>query len=203
MMRRLPFVRMAAITGALAMDNEDGRDIDYFIVTEAGRVWLCRGLVILLVRWAAYSGDVICPNFFLSEKALHLQERNLFTAHELAQMRPLFGLEVYRKIRRLNAWTAEFLPNAGQAPPPDLHKAEPASRLAMQAAAEALLRTRLGGWVEAWEMERKMRKLNALRQPSAEADFCAEWCKGHFGGYGGRTLAAYADRLQRLEAAFP
>src|SRR5205823_2846997 len=44
----LPFVRMTAITGALPMDSVEDRDIDFLVVTETGRLWLCRAMVILL-----------------------------------------------------------------------------------------------------------------------------------------------------------
>jgi hypothetical protein len=55
----LPFVRMVAVSGALAMDNMDpGTDIDYMVVTEGGRLWLCRAMVIALVRLAGRQGDV-------------------------------------------------------------------------------------------------------------------------------------------------
>lgn len=187
----LPFVRMVAVTGALALDNvEPGDDIDYLVVTEPGHLWVCRALVIGVVRWAADRGVRLCPNYFLSERALRLEDRNLFTAHELAQMVPLFGLDIYQKMRQLNRWTARFLPNAEGAPrnPPALR---PPSRL-MARLLEAAGRSPLGGRLEAWEMGRKLRKFGTRWGP--ELRFGPDHCQGHFNGHGRRTLAAFGQR---------
>lgn len=196
-MATLPFVRMVAVTGALAMDNvEPGADMDYLIVTESGRLWLCRALIIILVRLAAQRGDILCPNYFLSEHALVFQERTLYTAHELTQMVPIAGLGVYHRLRQLNGWTARFLPNA-DGPPRHVMESKPPSALA-RALAESTLRTPLGAWLEHWEMQRKVRKFGQ-QNGSDEADFCADWCKGHFQSHGRRTLEAFTERLRQLE----
>ncbi|MCS7221669.1 MAG: hypothetical protein N0A15_10285 [Anaerolineae bacterium] len=197
MMAALPFVRMVAVTGALAMDNvEPGDDMDYLIITEPGRLWLCRALIIVLVKLAARRGDFICPNYLLSERALVFQERTLYTAHELTQMVPLAGLTVYHRLRRLNGWTARFLPNAA-GPPRSISEATPLSH-PVRALAESALRTPLGGWLERWEMQRKVRKLSRQDGPS-EANFCADWCKGHFQSHGQHTLEAFTERLRQFE----
>src|SRR5207302_681992 len=101
----LPFVRMVAVTGGLAMDNVADDDIDYMVVTAPGRLWLCRALVVGLVRAAELRGVTLCPNYFLSERALALDEQNLFTAHEVTQMVPLTGSPIYERFRALNQWT--------------------------------------------------------------------------------------------------
>jgi hypothetical protein len=196
----LPFVRMVAVTGALAMDNVADGDIDYLVVTEPGRLWMCRALVVGVVRLAALKGVTLCPNYFLSERALVLEERNLFTAHEVAQMVPLTGFDTYARLRELNRWTNAFLPNANGSPR-RLSDVEPSLRRTRRMV-EAALRTRTGGWLERWEMGRKIAKLTSRSSDHAEASFAVDWCKGHFGDHGQQTLARFAERMQGLEAHF-
>ncbi len=198
----LPFVRMVAVTGALAVDNvEQDADIDYLIVTEPDRLWLCRALIIGLVRLVARHGIVLCPNYLISMRALTLSEHNLFTAHELAQMVPIGGWDVYQRIRQLNAWVARFLPNAN-GPPRHIEKRALLHR-PIGALAEVVLRTPIGARLERWEMNRKIQKLSRQIRPNngkeIEAAFCADWCKGHFDGHGHHTLNAFAERLRKLE----
>ena len=197
----LPFVRMVAVTGALAMDNVADGDIDYLIVTEPGRLWLCRALVVALVRTAALRGVTLCPNYFLSEQALVLSECNLFTAHEVAQMVPLSGMETYQRLRALNRWTETYLPNAS-GPPRRMAPVEPRPRRTRRIL-EHTLRSRLGSPIERWEMARKMRKLGQRSNGHAEAAFGPDWCKGHFGDHGQQTLKRYEDRLQALGSRLP
>ncbi len=195
----LPYVRMVAVTGALAMSNEEGADLDYLVVTANGRLWLCRAMVMILVRAARRFGDEICPNYFLAESALRLQETNLYTAHEMAQMIPLSGMRVYQRMRELNAWMLAYLPNAVDAPRPASLAARPEGAISpVRKWAEKILSFPPVRWIEDWEMRRKVRKLRAQETPGAETDFCPERCKGHFGGYGWKTQQAYLARLRAL-----
>lgn len=204
----LPFVRMVALTGSLAVNNaESDADIDYLIVTENGRLWLCRAFTILVVRLAARRGIHLCPNYFLSQQALVFDDRTLYTAHELAQMVPITGLDIYGQLRQLNAWTADFLPNAHHPPQPTFSApAAPPSRTGTfwRAMGELLLRTPLGTGLERWEMQRKIRKFShqnaRLSDPEAtEAAFSADWCKGHFESHGRQIMDTFSKRLQTVK----
>src|SRR2546428_13435487 len=74
----LPFVRMVAVTGSLAWHNVDDKgDIDYLIVTEPGRLWVCRWLIAALARVALLDGVCLCVNYVISTRALALADRNL------------------------------------------------------------------------------------------------------------------------------
>ncbi|GAB4171912.1 MAG: hypothetical protein Fur005_33660 [Roseiflexaceae bacterium] len=191
----LPFVRMVALTGALAVENvEEGADIDFLVITEPGRLWICRLLTIGLVRIAGLRGDIICPNYFLADTALELSHQNLYVAHELAQMLPIAGMPTYQMMRRLNRWVDRFLPNAQSAPQilPEALQDGMVRRFC-----EAALRLPLIERLEQWEMQRKMRKF-AQQGGNPETAFSREWCKGHFDGHGRRVMDAYAERLQAL-----
>lgn len=202
---RLPFVRMVAVTGALAVDNvEPDTDIDYLIVTAPGRLWLCRALVVAVVRFAERKGVWLCPNYFLSENLLAFEERSLYAAHEVTQMVPIAGMVTYRRLRRLNAWTDTLLPNA-VGPPGRLNgnRVNDAAvrRHPLRRIGEAVLRTGVGGMIEQWEMQRKVRKFTRHADDHVETNFSVDCCKGHFDSHGTRTLDAFNERMHKIGQA--
>jgi hypothetical protein len=196
----VPFVRLVAISGSLTMDNVNGPhdDIDLLIVTRAGRVWFVRGVILLLRRVLRPLGIHLCPNYLLSEETLRIGEQTVFVAHELAQLVPLYGMGVYRRLMEGNAWTRGYLPNA-QAP---LMEARAPGRVGRgtKGALEAMLGGRVGDRVERWERERKIPKLRreAEMLGSQETRFSPEVCKGHKHSHGARISESYAKRLKAL-----
>ena len=194
---RLPFVRMVAVTGSLAMDNvEAGADLDYLIVTAPGRLWLCRALILLLGRFAALQGAQICPNYLVTQNALDFSPQNLYAAHELTQMVPLAGMDVYRQIRAANPWAESYLPNASGPPQRGLSLPQPESVAMGGTWLEGLLLIRPVDRLEAWEMTRKIRKLRRQNGENPEATFSADCCKGHSQQHGQKTM-------QKVESIFP
>jgi hypothetical protein len=192
---KLPFVRMVALTGALAVRNAHSPtdDLDYLIVTRAGRVWLARAFTVLLVRLAKLRGVTICPNYVLSESALAQQSHDLYIAHEVAQMIPLSGLKLYQALRAENTWTRMHLPNATA---PLYEEREAAMNRRLKLLAEWLLGGFLGDALEDWERRRKLRKFAPKAQtPHTSAQLDNDHVKGHFNDYGYPTLNKYHARL--------
>ena len=195
---RLPFVRMVALTGALAMRNAIANDdIDYVIITTERRVWLARALTIVIVRLARLRGVHLCPNYLLAETALRQDRRDLYMAHEIAQMIPVYGRDLYRRMRLQNAWVAAHLPNADDSfysmtvSPEHGH----GWRL-LKRAGEWLLGGVLGDAFERWERERKLRRFAPQMQAErGDAQLDEARVKGHFQDRGHPALNAYAERL--------
>lgn len=199
---RLPFVRMVALTGALAVRNaSDGDDdLDYVLVTAPGRVWIARAFAIVLVRLAQRRGVVVCPNYVLAETALVQDRQDLFMAHEVVQMVPIFGLPLYEEMWAQNDWLAAFLPNASAPLHAEAERIPGRGWRLLKRAAEMLLGGRLGDALEGWEYHRKLRRFAPdLQTAHTAAQLDAQHVKGHFKDHGHPVLQQYGERLRRYD----
>jgi hypothetical protein len=188
---------MVALTGALAMDNvEEGSDIDLLIVTESGRVWLSRLLVVQQVRAFRVRGIQMCPNWVVSTDRLELRARDLHTARELTQMVPLAGLQEYRRMRELNRWTEVVLPNAVGPPRDEVCRTSGGSLIGRLG--RTVLDNRIGDGFESWVADRKIREIRGLAGDHSEVVLDRHQCKGHLGGHGRQIAEVYLERLRSL-----
>lgn len=122
---RIPSVKMVAITGSLAMENSNEEsDIDLMIITKKNLLWTTRAFVYLLISLLGIKKrrpldidqkDKLCLNIWMDESDLSWtkKERNIYTAHEIAQILPLVNKDnTYEKFLNANRWVLKYWPNA-------------------------------------------------------------------------------------------
>lgn len=189
---RLPFVRMVALTGSLAMLNLSKKpDMDYMLVTARGRVWTARAFAILFGKFTKLFGHTICPNLIVSEEVLEWPLHDLYSAREFCQMIPISGQDMYIRLRRANTWVESFFPN------------EPTSfeNLLLIKTSSFLdfpLSGIIGQIFENWEMKRKIEKFSQQPGYGEETVFTAEICQGNFDHHRSWTRAAFAEKLKSI-----
>lgn len=126
----LPSIRLIAVTGSVAISNaKPTDDIDLLIITSPHTLWLTRPLVFVLLKLlykrrrpissttppTIDNSNVICDNLWLDMTALRVmpQKRNLYTAHELMQLQPVFERDgAYQCFLSANFWVSNYLANA-------------------------------------------------------------------------------------------
>lgn len=122
---RIPTIKFVGVTGSLAMMNaKKDSDIDLMIITKAGTLWTTRLLCYMAVWLNGYKirnprnkleKDMLCINLWLDKDDLlwNKKDRNIYTAHEIAQIVPLVNKnKTYEKFLYLNKWVLDFWPNA-------------------------------------------------------------------------------------------
>ena len=119
----IPWVKLVGISGSLSMGNVSKKDdIDIFVIIENNRLWTSRLLILVLlsifnVRRKASDkksevGGKICLNLILDTDHLEQTKKDLYTAHEVLQMKVLWQKEgIYHKYLSDNEWVFKFLPN--------------------------------------------------------------------------------------------
>lgn len=122
---KIPTIKGIFVTGALAMNNADeNSDIDLMIVTKKNFLWTTRLASYLLLNLMNIKvrkpndkkeEDRLCLNIWLDESSLNWNknDRNIYSAHEIAQVRPIIDKEnIYREFLWKNKWILDYWPNS-------------------------------------------------------------------------------------------
>jgi hypothetical protein len=164
-----PFVKAICISGSLSKHVADEKaDIDYFIITEANKLWLARTIMHCWKKLSFITGHqhFFCMNYYIDECSLIIEEKNIFTATELVTLLPVCGNGAIDKFFGVNDWAYKYFPN--QLPGAvDAIEKERDSRL--KKVLESLFRNRLGNRLDnyfmklttsRWKEKEEQKKLN-------------------------------------------
>ncbi len=107
-----PFVRGVYLSGSISKGYAaPDDDIDYFIVTHPGRLWLARSLLILFKKiFLGNSYRNFCINYFVDTNHLAIDQQNRFTATEVAFLLPTYNGAVHKDILQANSWIKRYYP---------------------------------------------------------------------------------------------
>lgn len=110
---QFPFVRALGISGSLSKGYADkDSDVDYFVITKKGRLWLSRTCIIAFKKlFLLGSHKWLCANYFIDENSLKIPDENPFTATEILYLKPFYNGDLFRELWKVNDWTGRFKPN--------------------------------------------------------------------------------------------
>lgn len=110
---RFPFVETVCISGSLSKNYfDENADVDFFIITKAQRLWLCRSLLVGFKKvFLLNSRKYFCVNYFVGVDNLNIPDRNIFTATEIASLIPVSNVKGYSNFIAQNQWIYQHLPN--------------------------------------------------------------------------------------------
>lgn len=147
---RTPFVRAVFVSGSMSKGRlaADG-DIDFFIITAPGRLWLARTLLIAYKKVFLFnSRRDFCINYLLDTDHLTVEDRNRFTATEVVTLKGIHGGATCTAFFRANQWAFDMLPGTNV---PEVRHDVPAPGR-WKARTERLLGGAIGEMLDSWAM---------------------------------------------------
>lgn len=120
---RIPTIFCIGLSGGLSVGNgTDKDDIDFFIITKKNTLFITRLQIVILLEllglrrsWKMkHAANKICVNLLIDETQLAWpsDKHDLYTAHEIAQMQPLYERNgIYGAFLQANTWITSFFPN--------------------------------------------------------------------------------------------
>lgn len=121
-LRYLAGVKMVAVVNSVVLGSvKQDSDIDLFIVTARGRLWLVRFIVTLFAqllgirRHGNQISDRLCLSFYVTEDRLDLSDvrypTDPYFYYWLATLEPIYDDGCYDKFVAQNQWVLDRLPN--------------------------------------------------------------------------------------------
>lgn len=146
LMRNFPFVRGICISGSLSKGfcDEQG-DIDYFVITAPGRLWLARTALLAFKKvFLLNRKKFFCVNYLIDTEHLEIPDRNEFTATEIVTLIPTYDRGHYEAFMEANRWVEAYRPNfINQRKSPILR-----GRSTLQLLMEFVLGNAVGNWLD-------------------------------------------------------
>lgn len=197
-----PFVRAVMASGSFSKGYMDAdSDLDFFVVTAAGRLWIARMFIALYKRvFLRNSHKYFCCNYFIASDHLQIDEKNLFTATELATLVPLYGPSYHKALVLANPWLREYFPNFVA---PTAYDIPEMSTSWFKSLIETLLRGWLGDRLtRACQRltRRRWKRLYSRHYPASDFEIAfkstASVSKNHPNHFQRRVLDRYAEKLR-------
>jgi predicted nucleotidyltransferase len=124
-LKHIPTIRFVGITGSLAMNNAGkGSDIDLMLITSPNMLWTTRIITFFYLKLLGFKlrragerevSDALCLNIWLDTTSLAIpnKKRNIYTAHEIAQIEPLVNKNsTHEALIVDNSWIKDYWPNS-------------------------------------------------------------------------------------------
>lgn len=205
---RLPFVRGLCISGSLSKNYfDDQSDIDFFVITKANRVWLCRSIFLIFYKLLPKSKKkYYCLNYFISEEEMGIDDKNIFVATEIASLIPTYGYDKYKGFLKSNSWYKEWLINKIEN---DGRDCVESSKGALAIFIETFFGGAFGNWCDEF-LRRRTKKgwIRRFKGGLSEREFEVMYrsdkhaAKRHEKGYQDKVLNALNEKMSVMENKF-
>lgn len=144
---RFPYVRGLAISGSLSKNYcTEKTDIDFFIITHTGRLWIARTIMHLYKKLTFLTGRQkwFCMNYYVDQSGLEIEEKNIFTTVEITTLLPMRGKMALTDFMLINNWVKAYIPanNHSFDTVPEIQKGLGGKFI------ESLFNNRLGNWLD-------------------------------------------------------
>jgi hypothetical protein len=202
-----PFVEGVCLSGSLSKKYYDEKsDIDFFIITKPGRLWICRTLLILRYKLLSKPKKKYwCTNYFISSDSLAIGDINAFTSTELAYLIPVINYKIYTDLLKENSWYKNEFPNKPSAPSNNCLEV-PGSFI--KTCFEKILGGNFGAWLDNKLLYVTLRHWQKKYPDLAAEDFELQFrsrktvCKRHTRGFQNKVLKTWDEKQKEYESHF-